>query len=136
MILVVLWLLALAGCAWLFVASARLFFRGFSRAFGIRSQPRAFGPPVTPRVDGGPEPHTAAGAQPVAHPVPGWTAKMIEAHIGHCQPCRHAMAEYIAGINPTGPVPSLETVLGSLEPPTITRIVHIVESEDAQGARS
>jgi hypothetical protein len=45
MILVVmLWLLALAFCVWLFVASVRLFLRGFQEAF-----PR-FGPPTTPPV--------------------------------------------------------------------------------------
>lgn len=125
-LVIVLYLLALAGCVWLGFASIKMFIRGFQRAFAP-----TFGPPTTPRVDG----PSLPSKLPVlaAHPVPGWTVKMIETHLRGCPACRTAVAEYIADANPTpgAPVPALATILNSLEPETITRIVHLVEAEDA-----
>jgi hypothetical protein len=129
-LVVIVFLLALGACVWLFVASCRLMMRSFSRMFAP-SPGATFGPPTTPRVDG----PSLPSELPVlaAHPVPGWTVKMIETHLRGCPACRTAIAEYIADANPTpgAPVPALATILNSLEPETITRIVHLVEAEDA-----
>jgi hypothetical protein len=131
--IVILWLSAIGLALAFTLASVALFVRGAQRAFGVAPGTRAFGPPTTPRVAGPSLPLARPVLAGVTHPVPGWTVKMIEAHIRHCAPCRKAVAEYIAEQSPTpgAPVPALATILDSLEPETITRIVHLVEAEDA-----
>jgi hypothetical protein len=125
LVVIAVWLGALAFCVWLGFASIKMMIHGFQRAFAP-----TFGPPTTPRVAG----PSLSSERPVltAHPVPGWTVKMIEAHVRLCASCRTAVAEYIADEShaPGAPV-SIEAMLDSLEPETVTRIVHLVEAEDA-----
>jgi hypothetical protein len=100
MVLLVI-LLALAGCGWLFWQSVKLIIRGFKRAFAPSFVP-TFG------VDGPTLPTPAA--------VPGWTARMVSDHIARCQVCRES---YVTGTLPL------------LLPETLSRIVGICEAEDA-----
>jgi hypothetical protein len=47
LVVIAVWLVALAGCVWLGFASIKLMIHGFQRAFAP-----TFGPPTTPRVAG------------------------------------------------------------------------------------
>jgi hypothetical protein len=123
MILVILaWLLALAFCVWLFVASVRLFLRGFQQVF-----PR-FGPPTTPSVVvpiGAKRPTAApAGA---GYLVPAWTVKLVSDHLRGCPVCRASVETYRheQGI----PAIPLADLLASLEPVTISRMIAVIEAE-------
>jgi hypothetical protein len=106
LLILVLYLLALAGCGWLFWQSVKLIIHGFQRAFGSSFVP-TFG------IDGPTMPRPSVQNP---SPVPGLTAQMIGNHIGHCQVCRES---YVTGTLPL------------LLPETLTRIVGICEAEDA-----
>jgi hypothetical protein len=115
LVVVALYLLALAGCGWLFWQSAKLIIHGFKRAFAPSFVPTfgIDGPMMPgPSLGGGTGGTTAENP----NPVPGWTARMVGNHIAHCQVCRES---YVTGTLPL------------LLPETLSRIVGICEAEDA-----
>lgn len=107
-LVIVLYLLALAGCVWLGFASIKLFIRGFQRAFAPTFVP-TFG------VDGPTMPSPAQ--EPVTRPdIPAWTGSLVQAHLATCATCR---ASYV------------NHTLTMLEPATIERMLRVIEQEDA-----
>jgi len=106
---IVLFLLALVGCAWGFWLSVKLMIRSFHRLTAPN-----FGPPTGARQEGPMMPSQAVAA-PLRSEVPGWSAKLVSDHIAHCQRCRD---EYVSGTLPL------------LEPSTISRVLALVEDHE------
>jgi hypothetical protein len=106
---IVLFLLALVGCAWGFWLSVKLMIRSFHRLTAP-----TFGPPAGPPQDG-PTMPLEAGEPVTRLPVPGWTDKLISDHIATCTTCRE---EYVSGTLPL------------LETETVTRLVALVEAHE------
>lgn len=119
---IVIWLLALAGCVWLFVVSVKLMIRGFQRAFGGR--PQANGPPQ----DGHTMPAATATA-PTRPAVAPWVVALVTDHLRGCATCRAAVEGYRQG--QAIPVIPLADLLRSLEPTTVSRMLAVIEAEDA-----
>ncbi len=104
LVVIAVWLGALAFCVWLGFASIKLFIRGFQRAFAP-----TFG------VDGPTMPSQAQ--EPVTRPdIPAWTGNLVQAHLATCATCR---ASYV------------NHTLTMLEPATIERMLRVIEQEDA-----
>jgi len=121
---IVIWLLALAGCVWLFVVSVKLMIRGFQRAFG--GTPQANGPPRGPPQDGHTMPAATATARPAVAP---WVVALVTDHLRGCATCRAAVEGYRQG--QAIPVIPLADLLRSLEPTTVSRMLAVIEAEDA-----
>jgi hypothetical protein len=122
-ILVILIFLALlAGGAYGFWKSCQLMFRGFNRILAPEPTFQA----AVPSSKTVPEPTRPGGHAWVRGTVrhPGWVLAIVRHHLEHCAVCREAVMEY------TEPGETLAEMLARMEPETITRMLHIVETED------
>jgi hypothetical protein len=118
LVVIAVWLVALAGCAWLGFASIKLMIHGFQRAFAP-----TFGPPATPKVDGSKIPDATAAGAARADLAP-WVLATITDHLCGCVTCRSAVESYRHEQgNPATP-------LASLQPVTLARMLAVIETED------
>jgi hypothetical protein len=108
-LILLLFLAAIAACAWGFWLSVKLMIRSFNRLTAPN-----FGPPTGARQEGPMMPSQAVAA-PLRSEVPGWSAKLVSDHIAHCQRCRD---DYVSGTLPL------------LEPSTISRVLALVEDHE------